>query len=221
MNHEYQELYEFQPEIAQEMAYEMNEYELASELLEIQSEGELEQFLGNLVSGAWRGIKSFAASPQGQALKGQMISGLKSIGRQALPQLGSAIGGYFGGAKGADIGSKIGNWGANRYLNEYEYEGEYEGEEAGKGSIQLSKRFIRVARDASRAIANAIKTGKPVNRRTIRSLILQAANRHMGGGDASSSMRRSGLSSGMGGGSQNQGTWYRQGNRIILNVGDE
>lgn len=220
MNHEYQELYEFQPEIAHEMAYGMNEYELANELLEIQSEGELDQFLGKLVSGAWRGIKSFAASPQGQALKGQMVSGLKSFGRQALPQLGSAIGGYFGGDKGSNIGSQIGNWGANRFLNEYEYEGEYEGEVSGK-SVQMSKRFIRVAREASRAIASAIKTGKPVTQRAIRRMILQAANQHMSGGNSQNDTRRSSANFGMGGGGQNQGTWYRQGNRIILNLGDE
>jgi len=47
---------------------EIEETELAEELLTIQSEEELDQFLGKLVKKAWRGVKKFAKSGVGRAL---------------------------------------------------------------------------------------------------------------------------------------------------------
>src|ERR1700740_2081024 len=41
---------------------EIEETELAEELLTVQSEEELDQFLGKLVKKAWRGVKKFAKS---------------------------------------------------------------------------------------------------------------------------------------------------------------
>src|SRR5262249_40586760 len=49
---------------------EQQEMELASELLELNSEQEFEQFLGNLISKAGRAVGSFISSPTGQAVGG-------------------------------------------------------------------------------------------------------------------------------------------------------
>ena len=77
--------------------------ELATELLEVQSEQELEQFLGDLIKRAGSAIGTFIKSPTGQALGGI----LKGAAKQALPMVGSALGGWVGGDAGAKLGSKF------------------------------------------------------------------------------------------------------------------
>jgi len=70
---------------------EIEETELAEELLTIQSEEELDQFLGKLVKKAWRGVKKFAKSGVGRALGGA----LKGIAKKALPIVGGALGSFI------------------------------------------------------------------------------------------------------------------------------
>jgi hypothetical protein len=67
---------------------EMQEYELAAELLAVSNEQELEQFLGNVFRRAAGAIGRFAASPAGKALCGI----LKNVARQAWPVVGTALG---------------------------------------------------------------------------------------------------------------------------------
>src|SRR5262245_38518472 len=80
---------EFEGHEASEMESPFNdlqEMELAAELLSVQSEEELEQFLGNLFKKVWKGLKkvgSFVgrvAKPLGGILKG--------IAKKALPVVG-------------------------------------------------------------------------------------------------------------------------------------
>ena len=71
--------------------------ELASELLEVTSEAELDRFLGDLISRAGQAVGKFVKSPEGQAIGGI----LKGAAKQVLPGIGSAVGGYFGGATGS------------------------------------------------------------------------------------------------------------------------
>lgn len=66
---------------------EAEEIELASELLEITSEQELEQFLGNVFRKVARGVGSFVKSPVGRALGGV----LKNVAKKALPVVGGAL----------------------------------------------------------------------------------------------------------------------------------
>jgi hypothetical protein len=82
---------------------EAQEMGLASEALEVSSEEELEQFLGDAISTAAKGIGGFLRSGTGQSL----VSMLKPIATQALPSIGSAIGGMLGGSAGAQIGSQL------------------------------------------------------------------------------------------------------------------
>ncbi len=84
---------------------EMQEIELASELLEIGSEFELEQFLGNVLNAVGGAARQFASSPTGQALGGI----LKDAARQALPVVGQAVGQWVspsGGAVGAQLATQ-------------------------------------------------------------------------------------------------------------------
>ena len=63
--------------------------ELAAELLEVSSEEELDRFLGSLIKKAGQVAGKFIKSPVGQQLGGL----LKGAAKQALPMVGSAIGG--------------------------------------------------------------------------------------------------------------------------------
>lgn len=218
MNYEYQETYEFQPEFEfeyeGEFNQEMHENELAHELMNIQNEQELEYFLGGLLKSAWSGAKSLYNSPLGQQIKGQAISGLKSLGKRALPGLGSALGGRFFGPTGARIGGQLGNM-AVRGLGL-----EFEGMTPRDKRFEGSKRLIRIAKAASRRIAAYARSGQPMSARAIRNIILQEGRRWfpslpsptpIGGG--SSFRGNGGYATSTG---QNQGTWVRQGNRIII-----
>ncbi len=214
MNYEYYNEYELHPEIAQGAAQEMQENELAYELLHVQSEAELDYFLGKLLKRAWGGVKKLYNSPAGQALKGQVVSGLKSVGRQALPKLGAKIGGYIGGQSGADWGAKAGSWAADRYLNEYE--AEYDNE------LPLARNFIRTARQTAGMIARQAQTGQPVNRRVVHGILSQAARQNFPGllwaarGTGAMQHEADEPTSPMPEQPQSSGTWYRQGNQLIL-----
>ena len=79
---------------------ETEQMELASELLEVTNEAELDHFLGDLIQRAGHAVGKFIKSPEGQAIG----SALKGAAKQVLPDIGSAVGGYLGGSAGAKIG---------------------------------------------------------------------------------------------------------------------
>ena len=83
---------------------EADEMQLASELLGVSTEAELDQFLGSLIKKASSAIGSVVRSPIGQAVGGV----LKSAAKKALPLAGGALGGYFGGPLGAKIRQRPG-----------------------------------------------------------------------------------------------------------------
>jgi len=88
---------------------ESQELELASELLEVGNEQELEQFLGNVFSTVGNAVGQFVRSDTGRALGGI----LKNAAHQALPIVGRAVGDWVapgsGGAAGASIAQKAGS----------------------------------------------------------------------------------------------------------------
>src|SRR5262245_63375541 len=88
---------------AGEVFGETETLELASELLGVASEAELDRFLGDLIGRAGKAIGKFIRSPEGQAIGGI----LKGAAKQVLPGIGSAVGGYLGGAKGATLGGDL------------------------------------------------------------------------------------------------------------------
>ncbi len=213
MNYENFEAYEIHPEIAHEFAHEMYENELAQELMEIQNEEELDQFLSKLVGTAWRGVKGFYNSPQGQALKNQVISGAKAIGKKALPALGKAIGGHVGGDLGAQCGNQIGNWASGKVFNEFEFE-----TGGNTNDADQARRLVRMVRQSSARIATAAQGGQAINRQSVRGILMQSARQNFpewnftsAVGSGGSSIPSSGL-----GGPNASGTWYRQGNQIVI-----
>jgi hypothetical protein len=86
---------------------EMQEMELASELLEVTSEQDLEQFLGDVFRAAGQAVGNFVRSDTGRALGGILSDSLRSVAKQALPVVGRALGDAAGGA--GDLGERAGS----------------------------------------------------------------------------------------------------------------
>ena len=80
---------------------EAEEYELASELLGVSSEEELDQFLGGLIKKVAQGAGKLFRGPVGQAVGGV----LKGVAKKALPLAGGALDAL--GPLGAKIGSGV------------------------------------------------------------------------------------------------------------------
>jgi hypothetical protein len=70
---------------------EAEEMELASALLEVGDEAELDQFLGDLFKKASRAVGGIIKSPIGKALGGM----LKGVAKKALPMVGGALGSFI------------------------------------------------------------------------------------------------------------------------------
>jgi hypothetical protein len=85
--------------------HETQELELASSLLEVSNEMELEQFLGDLFRVVGRAAGQFAHTDTGRALGGI----LKSTINQALPVVRGAIGPALGGVPGGGTAQQAGS----------------------------------------------------------------------------------------------------------------
>lgn len=186
---------------------ELMESELAYELMHIQSEEELDQFLGNLIQSVWKGAQAFYHSPLGQKLKNQAVAGLKNIGKKALPGLGRTVGGHFFGPEGAKIGGQLGKMAAKGLGLEFESATALEKRSEG------SRRLVRIAQNTAQHIAAQIQKGLPVNDRIIQQIILQEGQKWfpqllMQAPEDLISNRLSGQ--------KTQGRWYRKGNQLII-----
>ena len=182
------------------MLSEADEAQLASELLGVSTEAELDQFLGSLIKKASSVIGSAVRSPIGQAVGGV----LKSAAKKALPLAGGAIGGYFGGPLGAKIGSGLASAAGSRLGLEAESmepeDREFEG----------AKQFVRFAANTVKNAATSPIAANPVAaaqaaattaaRQFLPGLVGQTAG---GGGIAAA-------------GRGQTGKWLRRGGKIVL-----
>jgi hypothetical protein len=120
--------------------YEALETELAGELLEISSEQELDRFLGKLLSTAVGAGKAFLASDAGKAVGGM----LKGAAKQALPQIGRAVGDLISPGAGGDVGGQLGSAAASKLGLELE------GLSAEDRELEAAKAFVRFADETAR-----------------------------------------------------------------------
>ncbi len=148
---------------------EAQETELAGELLEIQSEEELEQFLGNIFKGVAKSVGGFIKSPVGQALGGV----LKNVAKKALPVVGGALGSFVAPGLGTAVGSKLGSMASNLF------ELELEGMEAEEAEFEVARRVVRLAASAAQHAATAPQRAPA--RQVARTAIVQAARQHAPG----------------------------------------
>ncbi len=204
MEMEPEELYEGDFESEAEPEYDEYTYEadspmsedeemaLASQLLEISNDEELDQFLGRV----FRGVKRFAKSPAGFAIKGI----LKNVARRALPALGGAAGTMFGGPLGGMVGSRLAT-SAGRMFGL-----EVEGLSPEDQDFEVARRYVRLASAAARNAARMPLTGPP--EKIAKSAIISAAKVHAPGlvvRRHASHMHRGPY-----------GHWRRYGRRIVL-----
>jgi uncharacterized protein (DUF697 family) len=162
---------------------ETQEMELTAELLEVASEAELEEFLGNLFKGVAKGVGGFIRSPVGKALGGV----LKGVAKKALPVVGGALGSFVAPGVGTAIGSKLGSLASGLF------EMELEGMTQEQAEFEVARRYVRLAATSAATAAKAPQNVPPA--KVARVAITQAARQHAPG------LLR-GTGAGAGGGSQ-------------------
>jgi uncharacterized protein (DUF697 family) len=145
------------------------EVELATELLEISNEQELEQFLGNLFRAVAWGVGGAIRSPVGKALG----VALKGVARKALPMVGGALGSMVAPGIGTALGSKLGS--AASGLFEVEL-GELSNEQA---EFEVARKLVNLAASAAQHAALAPRTADP--RTVVRIALTKAARVHAPG----------------------------------------
>ncbi|MGH3774497.1 MAG: hypothetical protein ACRDRR_01980 [Pseudonocardiaceae bacterium] len=146
---------------------ELQEMELATELLEVSSEAELEQFLGKLISGAAKAVGGVIKSPVGQALGGA----LKSVAKAALPMAAGALGNLVLPGVGGMVGSKLGSMASKLF--------EFEGMDEQEAELEVAQRYVRFASAAARNAARAPRGAPP--RAVVHAAVVSAARRHAPG----------------------------------------
>lgn len=180
---------------------EAEETELASELLEVTNEAELDRFLGNLLGRAARAVGSAVRSPIGQAVGGV----LKGVAKKALPLAGGALGAYVGGPLGAKIGSGLASAAGDALGLEAESleqeDREFEG----------AKQFVRLGADTVKQAAAAPAAADP--RAAAQNAAIAAATKHAPGLLGAVNAAAHGTP---GHGRGRTGRWMRRGNKIVL-----
>lgn len=124
----------FEGELDMESPFsEAEEMELASELLEVRTDAELDQFLGKLIKSAGKAVTGFVRSPIGKKIGGF----LKGAAKVALPIAGKVAGGFFGGPVGGMIGGKLGSMASNLF------EINMEGMNQEEMEFEMARKFVR------------------------------------------------------------------------------
>ena len=114
---------------------EMEEMQLAAELLEITDESELDQFIGKLLKRAARTAGRGLHSSLGGTLGGY----LKGAVKQALPMVGGALGNLLAPGVGGDTGSRLAAAAGNLFGLELE------GLSPEDQEFEVARRFVRFA----------------------------------------------------------------------------
>jgi len=182
---------------------ESQETELAAELMEVNSEQELEQFLGDLFKKASSAIGGLIKSPIGQALGGV----LKGVAKQVLPMAGQALGGAIGGPAGSQIGGQLATAAGGMFDLELE---------AGEQEFEAAQTFVRLAADAVKNAAAAPPGANP--HAVAQAAVKQAAQVHAPGlfGPEPPAPGAFGSEFGGAAGRERAGRWIRRGSKIVL-----
>ncbi len=202
---ELEESAEFEPEGGLDATFaaetgldEAEEMELATEMLGVGSEAEMEYFLGKLISSVARKAGKALRSPVGKALVGI----LKNASRKALPMAGSALGTMVGGPFGTAIGGQLASQ-AGHMLGL-----ELEGLSPQDQEFEAAKQFVKFAGAATQNALDAMRSGgSPVD-------AAAKAGAAAAKSYAPGLLRRAGAlatASGL-----QSGRWIRRGNTIVL-----
>lgn len=183
---------------------EAQEMELAAQLLDAQSEAELDQFFGGLIKSVGKAIKS----PIGRAIGGV----LKGVAKKALPVVGGAVGNFVLPGVGGMVGSKLASATGSMFGLELE------GMSPEDQEFEVARRVVRLSGEALRQAAMMPPTVPP--QVAAKSAVIAAAQKHAPGLVQEGSF---GGGYGYGGGGnrntrsgQQSGRWVRRGNKIVL-----
>jgi uncharacterized protein (DUF697 family) len=146
---------------------EAQEFELASELLEITNEQDLEQFLGNI----FRSVGGFIKSPVGRALGGV----LKKVAKKALPVVGGALGSMVAPGLGTAVGSKLGTMASGMF------EVELEAMPAEAAEFEVARRLVNLAASSAHHAAMAQQRPGVSPLTTARAAVAAGARHHAPG----------------------------------------
>jgi hypothetical protein len=161
---------EFEGEMEFESDGEVMETELATELLSVSNEEELEEFLGKLFRKVKKAAGKFIQSPAGNLLKNY----LKGLARKALPIAGNILGGIAGGPIGAGLAGKATQM-VGKALGL-----ELEGLSPEDKEFEVAKGYVRYAKDAiNRAASDRNQRYSP--RSVARAAMTNAAKRYAPG----------------------------------------
>jgi hypothetical protein len=190
----------YEDEFASGEFNEEDEMALTAEFMEIQTEEELDRFIGKLVRRAARGVRNFARSSLGRALGGV----LRTVGRYALPAAGAALGTLVGGPVGAKLGTQLGSMASNKLGLELT------GLTHEEANFATGRQFVRFAMNAARNAAMAAPNRHP--NLIARTAVQQAAQRFAPGllGPNHGRIRIPRAQA------RNRGVWVRRGSAIIL-----
>src|SRR5262245_17760866 len=185
---------------------EQEELELAMELLSVQNEYEMEQFLGKLVRGIGRGLK---------AVGKVALPALKSLAKVALPIAGTALGSFIPiPGVGSMIGGALGRAAANAL------ELEYEGMDPGQADIEKARRMVRVLRSAIHELSSAL--GSAPAESVVRSALTSAVRRNIPGVNLSAARAAAPPRTTAGAASAAPaagGQWRRHGGSVVIDLG--
>lgn len=180
---------------------EIEEMELAAELLSISNEAELDQFLGGLLKSAWRGLRK-----DGGKILRPLGAVLKPIAKKALPIVGGALGSFIpipgvGTAVGTALGSAV-----SKAL-----ETELEGMNDEGRKFEKARRFVRLAGTAAQKAAQLPAASEP--HAAVKTAVLAAAHRHVPG---LFKANKQSTGAHQRGSRQRSGRWWRRGQTIIV-----
>ncbi len=148
---------------------EVTEMELASELLGVQSEEELEQFLGGLIKKAGKFVGNIANSPVGKALGGIA----KKAAKVALPAAGAALGNLVLPGVGGAIGGKLASAAGNMFGLEFE------GLSPQDREFEAAKRVVRFTGTAAKKLSKTPTHVPPA--KALKAATIVAARKHIPG----------------------------------------
>jgi hypothetical protein len=186
---------------------EVDEMELAADLLEITDEAELDLFLGNLIKKAGRAIGGAIRSPLGRSLGGM----LKGIAKKALPMAGGALGNLIAPGAGGAMGSKLASAAGGLFGLELE------GMSAEDQEFEVARRFVRLAGEATKNAAQMPPSTPPAT--AAQNAVAAAAQQHAPGllrkGASNGATQRNGAGASRNG-TTRTGRWVRRGRKIIV-----
>jgi hypothetical protein len=193
------EAFEAPYELPRQPLDEVEEMELATQLLEVQDEAELEQFLGGLLGQAASAAGRLLRSDTGRAL----VARLKGVAKKALPVIGRGVGQWAAPGLGPEAGARLASQ-AGALLGL-----ELEGLSGEDKEFEVARQLVRLAGAAAEEAA--LEPPRAAPDATAEAAMAAAARRYAPG------LLRGGGSGPAGGGRTGRtGRWVRRGRTIVV-----